>query len=102
MFFVDLLRRGDPAMTTLGNDQYVADSKHPKKMRKKRKIVAKNHKLSPRKPLAGLNGDAIENSDSRMATPANSEDEKSKWSGQCLEDFPEKKAVVDQGRRKMA
>jgi hypothetical protein len=79
MFFVDLLRRGDPLITTLSNDQYVAESQRPKKMRKKRKTVATDLKVSPRKPLAGLQGDAIENSDSRMATPAYSDDEKSEY-----------------------
>lgn len=78
-FFVDLLRRGDPFVDTIGNDQFVVDTKRSKKMRKKRKVVTRVPKESPRKPLAGILGDAVENSDSRMATPAYSEDEKSEY-----------------------
>jgi COMPASS component SPP1 len=86
LFFVDLLRRGDPSITTLEHDQYVADSHKSKKMRKKRKVVSKTPKESPRKPLGILHGDAIENTESRMATPAYSEDEKSEYETDSSDD----------------
>lgn len=79
MFFVELIRRGDPYIETLSHGQFVTDTKRPKKMRKKRKMAAKSHKESPHKLAAGMYGDAVENSDSRMATPAYSEDEKSEY-----------------------
>ena len=76
MFFVELLRRGDPYIDTLKNDQYVANSTKPKKTRKKRK-TEKREKRPPRPAL--LNGEAVEDSESRLATPAYSEDEKSQY-----------------------
>lgn len=79
MFFVELIQRGDPYIETLSHGQLVTDTKRPKKMRKKRKTAAKSHKESPHKHAAGIHGDAIENSDSRLATPAYSEDEKSEY-----------------------
>lgn len=79
MFFVELIGRGDPYIETLNHGQFVTDTKRPKKMRKKRKMPAKSHNESPHKPLAATHGDAVENSDSRLATPAYSEDEKSEY-----------------------
>ncbi|ETN38096.1 uncharacterized protein HMPREF1541_07720 [Cyphellophora europaea CBS 101466] len=79
MFFVELVRRGDPYIETLKNDQFIIDANRPKKMRKKRKAANINLKDSPRKALPETAGDAIENSDSRMATPAYSEEERSEY-----------------------
>jgi hypothetical protein len=79
MFFVELLRRGDPKIDTVKNDQYVVNHKKPRKLRKKRTNMENKVKISPRKPLAAVNGEAVENSDSRLATPAYSEDEKSEY-----------------------
>ncbi len=82
MFFVELLRRGDPYIDTIKNDQYVIDTSRPKKMRKKGKLAEKQQKsTSLKKALPLLNGDLDElgNSDSRLATPAMSDEERSEY-----------------------
>lgn len=79
MFFVDLVRRGDPYIDTTRNDQFVVDGGRPKKLRKKRKHLSKTEKTPKAIPM--LNGDVGElvNNDSRLATPAYSEEEKSEY-----------------------
>jgi COMPASS component SPP1 len=72
MFFVELLRRGDPYIETIKHDQYVVDSAKPKKLRKRRKL-----EKADKRPLRVTGG--TEESESRLATPAYSEDEKSEY-----------------------
>ena len=81
MFFVELMRRGDPYIDTMKNDQYVVDSGRPKKLRKKMKRHEKGDKEKAPKAIPMVNGDVGEliNSDSRLATPAPSDDEKSEY-----------------------
>ena len=81
MFFVELIRRGDPYIDTMKNDQYVVDSGRPKKLRKKMKRHEKGDKEKAPKAIPMINGDVGEliNSDSRLATPAPSDDEKSEY-----------------------
>ena len=81
MFFVELIRRGDPYIDTMKNDQYVVDGGRPKKMRKKRTHTEKGNKEKAPKAIPMVNGDIgdLVNSDSRLATPAPSDDEKSEY-----------------------
>ena len=78
MFFVELIRRGDPYIDTIKHDQFVVDGGRPKKMRKKR---TRTEKQKVAKAVPMVNGDIGElmNGDSRLATPAPSDDGKSEY-----------------------
>lgn len=81
MFFVELIRRGDPFIDTMKNDQFVIDGGRPKKMRKKRRAAEKQRKEKAAKAIPTVNGDVGElvNPDSRLATPAPSEEDESEY-----------------------
>ncbi len=81
MFFVELIRRGDPYIDTIKHDQFVVDGGRPKKMRKKRRRNEKNGKEKAAKAIPMVNGHVGElvNSDSRLATPAPSDDGKDEY-----------------------
>jgi COMPASS component SPP1 len=81
MFFVEVIRRGDPYIDTIKNDQFVVDGGRPKKIRKKRKPADPSAKEKAPKAIPMVNGDVGElvNPDSRLATPAPSDDEKSEY-----------------------
>ena len=78
MFFVELIRRADPYIDTIKHDQFVVDGGRPKKMRKKR---TRTEKQKTAKVIPLVNGDVGElvNNDSRLATPAPSDYEKSEY-----------------------
>ena len=80
MFFIELIRRGDPYIDTV-HDQYVVDSGRPKKMRKVVSSSEKSKKTKVPKAIPMVNGIVGElvNSDSRLATPALSDAEKSEY-----------------------
>ncbi|OAL26519.1 hypothetical protein AYO20_10088 [Fonsecaea nubica] len=72
MFFVELVQRGDPQAQTSKDGQYVIEGPPLKKHRKKQKTKEK-----PAKPLLNLvNG---VDPDSRLATPAYSDDERTEY-----------------------
>lgn len=79
MFFVELIRRGDPFVDTMKNDQYVVDGGRPKKLRKKQTATVTTSKIPKAIPM--VNGEVGEliDSESRLATPAYSGDEKSEY-----------------------
>ncbi|RMZ84279.1 hypothetical protein DV738_g758, partial [Chaetothyriales sp. CBS 135597] len=93
MFFVELIRRGDPNVETAKNDQFVIDRKKAKKIKKKRTSQHaamgkdggdedKQKKAAVSTPLALLLApdSATEiDSESRLATPAPSADEHSEY-----------------------
>ncbi|RMD42411.1 hypothetical protein DV735_g2747, partial [Chaetothyriales sp. CBS 134920] len=93
MFFVELLRRGDPNVETTKNDQFVVDGKKAKKFKKKRTSQhtaigrdggdeEKQKKAAVSTPLALLLApdSATEiDSESRLATPAQSADGHSEY-----------------------
>lgn len=74
-FFVELVQRSDPTAEVSKDGLSIIDSTKPKKTRKKRKVEKRDRPL----PRPHLNGDTIEDPDSRLATPAYSEDEKSEY-----------------------
>lgn len=80
MFFVELVERGDPRAQHSKDGQYIVQGDPSKKRRKKQKKSDARSKAT--KPAVTLvNGDIanLVNSDSRLATPAHSEDEKSEY-----------------------
>ena len=79
MFFVDLIRRGDPFVDTMKNDQYVVDGGRPKKLRKKQTASTRPSKTLKAIPMVDGEVGELVDSESRLATPAYSEDEKSEY-----------------------
>lgn len=80
MFFVDLVQRGDPAAEVSRDGQQIIQSSKSKKMRKKPIKLETRHAVA--KPIVPLvNGDLADvlNDESRLATPAYSEDEKTDY-----------------------
>ncbi|KEF58586.1 uncharacterized protein A1O9_06512 [Exophiala aquamarina CBS 119918] len=80
MFFVELVQRGDPAAQSSRDGQHIMEANKSKKLRKKAiKMEARHTIPKPINPLA--NGDLAEvlNDNSRLATPAYSEDEKTDY-----------------------
>jgi hypothetical protein len=78
MFFVELLRRSDPYIETIRHDQYVVDGTRPRKLRKKRGVNRPKKRYG--QPLnAALHVGATGDNESRLATPAHSEDEQSEY-----------------------
>ena len=75
MFFVELVRRGDPWIDTEKNDQFVVDTGRTKKLRKKRR----KDEVQKKQALPNHLGDGVLEGDSRLATPAYSEGEKSEY-----------------------
>lgn len=77
MFFVELVQRGDPAVQTSKDGQYIIEPSQRKKLRKKPKRA--HGRPKPSKPT--VNGDVAElvNGESRLATPAYSEDDKTEY-----------------------
>ncbi|KIX02031.1 uncharacterized protein Z518_07970 [Rhinocladiella mackenziei CBS 650.93] len=80
MFFVELVQRGDPHVQTSRDGQYVIEAAKSKKLRKKHKRPDARNKV-PKPILSLANGDVgdLVNSDSRLATPAYSDEEKTEY-----------------------
>lgn len=80
MFFVELVQRGDPQIQTTKDGQYVIEAPKLKKHRKKHKKKEERSKAS-RSALPTSNGDLgdLINPDSRLATPAYSDEEKTEY-----------------------
>lgn len=80
MFFVELVQRGDPAIQSSRDGQSVLELAKPKKVRKKPRRADHAHATSkPTLPLANGDLGELANEESRLATPAYSEDEKSDY-----------------------
>lgn len=79
MFFVELVQRGDPDVQISKDGQYIVEAEKPKKLRKKHKKFEGRSKAP--KPLNNVNGDVGTpiNDESRLATPAYSEEEKTDY-----------------------
>ncbi|KAK4934917.1 COMPASS (complex proteins associated with Set1p) component [Elasticomyces elasticus] len=82
MFFVELVQRGDPAVQTSKDGQYVVEPSQRKKLRRKQKRADGQPKAP--KPLtngAVVNGDVADlvDGESRLATPAYSEEDKTEY-----------------------
>ncbi|KAK5452453.1 COMPASS (complex proteins associated with Set1p) component [Exophiala xenobiotica] len=81
MFFVELVQRGDPDVQITKDGQYIVEAEKPKKLRKKhnKKSLEGGRSKAPPKPLNNnVNGDVGTpniNDESRLATPAYSEEE---------------------------
>ncbi|KIW15998.1 hypothetical protein PV08_06049 [Exophiala spinifera] len=79
MFFVELVQRGDPNVQTSRDGQYIVESQKPKKLRKKAKKTEGRSKAA--RSLNNVNGDVGTpiNNESRLATPAYSDEEKTEY-----------------------
>jgi COMPASS component SPP1 len=80
MFFVELVQRGDSAAQTSRDGQHVIESNKSKKMRRKPVKMEARHTI-PKPIIPLVNGDLADvlNDDSRLATPAYSEDDKTDY-----------------------
>lgn len=80
MFFVELVQRGDPAAEASRDGQHVIESTKSKKLRRKLAKVDVRHNV-PKSIVPLVNGDVADvlNDESRLATPAYSEDEKTDY-----------------------
>ena len=80
MFFVELVQRSEPAAQSSRDSQHIIESDKSKKLRKK--AIKKEARHPIPKPIIPLvNSDLMDvlNDDSRLATPAYSEDEKTDY-----------------------
>ncbi|KAL6244954.1 COMPASS (complex proteins associated with Set1p) component [Rhinocladiella similis] len=79
MFFVELVQRGDPNVQISRDGQYIVEAEKPKKLRKKHKKTEGRSKMA--RTLNNVNGDVGTpiNNDSRLATPAYSDEEKTEY-----------------------
>lgn len=80
MFFVELVQRSDPAAQSSRDGQHVIESDKSKKLRKKAIKKEARHAI-PKPIIPFVNSDLADvlNDDSRLATPAYSEDEKTDY-----------------------
>jgi len=103
MFFVELVQRGDPQAQTTKDSQYIVEGAKSKKHRKKHK--KREERSKPSKAVATLaNGDLgdLINPDSRLATPAYSDEEKTEYeTDSSLDDdmLPNRGAALRAGGR---
>jgi COMPASS component SPP1 len=81
MFFVELVQRGDPDVQITKDGQYIVEAEKPKKVRKKhnkKSLEGGRSKVLPKPLNNNVNGDVGTpniNDESRLATPAYSEEE---------------------------
>ncbi|KAK6382676.1 COMPASS (complex proteins associated with Set1p) component [Exophiala oligosperma] len=79
MFFVELVQRGDPNVQVSRDGQYIVEAEKPKKLRKKHKKTEGRNKMA--RSLNNVNSDVGTpiNNESRLATPAYSDEEKTEY-----------------------